>query len=232
MNKKSILLVVAHPDDEALGAGGTIHKLSSLGVEVNCMILSGTVEARSTSPSEKELLNSIKLSGDILGIKEHIIGSFDNIKFNTYSHLEMVQFIEGGINKFNPSTIITHHISDINDDHIITSKACLAAARLYQRQNSSKLIHNLLTMEVPSSTDWSFPSSDSFQPNYYCHINESNLNNKIEALKAYNDVLRPDPHPRSINAIKSLATIRGSESNNSFAESFQLLMGLADGASM
>ena len=232
MNKKSILLVVAHPDDEALGAGGTIHKLSSLGIEVNCMILSGTAEARSTNPSEKELLKSIKLSGDILGIKEHIIGNFDNIKFNTYPHLEIVQFIEDGIKKFNPSTIITHHISDINDDHIITSKACLAASRLYQRQNSTKLIHNLLTMEVPSSTDWSFPSSDSFQPNYYCHINEDNLNNKIEALKAYKDILRPDPHPRSINAIKSLATIRGSESNNSFAESFQLLMGLADGDSM
>ena len=60
MNKKSILLVVAHPDDEALGAGGTIHKLSSLGIEVNCMILSGTAEARSTNPSEKELLKSIK----------------------------------------------------------------------------------------------------------------------------------------------------------------------------
>lgn len=226
MNHRSILVVVAHPDDEALGAGGTIHKLTSLGVEVNCMILSGSVEARSTKPSKSTILKNIKKSGDLLGINDHTIGDFENIKFNSYPHLEIVQFIEDGINKYKPTTIMTHHLSDINDDHFVTSKGCLVASRLYQRQNGKNRLHSLLTMEIQSSTDWSYPSDNPYQPNYYCHISEDNLTNKIDALNAYEDVLRPEPHPRSVNAIKSLAIVRGSECKNQYAESFQLLYGL------
>ena len=69
MNKKSILIVVAHPDDEILGAGATIHKLSSLGIQVNCLILSSKAEARSTKDSAKTLLKKIKSSGDLVGSK-------------------------------------------------------------------------------------------------------------------------------------------------------------------
>ncbi len=89
MNLKSILIVVAHPDDEALGAGGLIHKLSSDGIEINCMILSGNVEARSTKPSKDKINLSIKAAGKILGINDHIIGDFKNIEFNMYPHLEI-----------------------------------------------------------------------------------------------------------------------------------------------
>tara|TARA_B100000959_G_C14870857_1_gene578284 strand:+ start:199 stop:894 length:696 start_codon:yes stop_codon:yes gene_type:complete len=226
MNKKSILLVVSHPDDEVLGAGATIHKLSSLGIEVNCSILSGAVEARSTKYTKEEILENIKTSGNIIGINNHTIGNFDNIKFNNYPHLEIVQFIENSIKKYQPTTILTHHMSDINDDHLITSKACMAASRLYQRQDNKFALHNLLTMEIPSSTDWSYPSSNPYQPNFYCHIDKNNLKKKLDALEAYGDVLRPEPHPRSLAALNSLAIIRGSECGHGLAESFHLLYGI------
>jgi LmbE family N-acetylglucosaminyl deacetylase len=228
MNLKSILIVVAHPDDEALGAGGLIHKLSSDGIEINCMILSGNVEARSTKPSKDKVNLNIKAAGKILGINDHIIGDFKNIEFNMYPHLEIVKFIENGIDKYNPTTILTHHMSDINDDHVITSKACLAASRFYQRRNIKNNLKNLLTMEILSSTDWSFPSSDPYQPNTYCSLRKEDLDKKIDALEAYQDILRPDPHPRSISNIKSLASIRGSEYGCKYAESYQSLFALID----
>ena len=226
MNKNSILMVVAHPDDEILGAGATIHKLSSLGVEVNCLILSGSVKARSSKISAKKILKNIKTAGDLIGINDHIIGSFENMELNNYPHLEIVQFIEDGIRKYQPTTIMTHHKSDINNDHVITSDGCLAAARLYQRQGAKNQIHSLLTMEIPSSTDWAYPSPEAYQPNYYCHIDRDNFEKKIDALKAYEDILRPEPHPRSINAINSLATVRGAQCGNNLAESFQSIYGL------
>ncbi|MDA7841199.1 PIG-L family deacetylase [Gammaproteobacteria bacterium] len=226
MNKKSILVVVAHPDDEILGAGATIHKLSSLGIKVNCLILSSKAEARSTKDSAETLLKKIKSSGDLVGVSDYTLGFFKNIALNTYPHLEVVQFIEDGISKYQPTTIITHHKSDINNDHVITSKACMVAARMYQRQSSENQVHSLLTMEIPSSTNWAYQSSEPYQANYYCHVSKENLEKKINALKAYGDVLRPEPHARSINAINSLAVTRGSECGNNLAESFQSVYGL------
>jgi N-acetylglucosamine malate deacetylase 1 len=232
MNKKSILMVVAHPDDEILGAGATVHKLSSIGVEVNCLILSGHVDARSTKISKEGILKNIKTSGDLVGINDHTIGFFKNIEFNTYPHLEIVQFIEDALRKYQPTTIITHHQSDINDDHVITSKACLVAARLYQRQDTKSQIHSILAMEIPSSTDWAYQSSNPYQANYYCHIDKDNLEKKIDALRAYEDVLRSEPHPRSIAAISSLAITRGSQCGNNLAESFQSVYNLLLGESV
>jgi len=226
MKNEIILMVVAHPDDEILGAGATIDKLSKNGAVVNCIILSGNVEARSTKLSTEKILGNIKKSGDLIGINDHLIGSFKNMEMNTYPHLEIVQFIEDGIRKYKPTTIITHNESDINNDHYITNKACLAASRLYQRQLSKNILRRILTMEIPSSTDWALTPSASYKPNYFSQIHSKNLERKIEALKAYEDVLRPEPHPRSINAIKALAVVRGSQCGSELAESFESVYGL------
>lgn len=37
----NVLVAVAHPDDEGLGAGGTIARLVKAGYIVDCLILSG-----------------------------------------------------------------------------------------------------------------------------------------------------------------------------------------------
>ncbi len=49
----SYLIVVAHPDDEVLGAGATINKLSGEGHEVNVCILSGNAGARANGLTQK-----------------------------------------------------------------------------------------------------------------------------------------------------------------------------------
>ena len=86
------LVVVAHPDDEVLGAGATIHKLINSGNNVAVAIMVSQAAAR------KDL--SASLSNDeaealaILGVKQTYHASFPNIKMNTVPHLELVQFIE------------------------------------------------------------------------------------------------------------------------------------------
>ena len=45
-NHKKILCIVAHPDDEALGLGGTLIKHSEQGDEVNIIILSEGEDAK------------------------------------------------------------------------------------------------------------------------------------------------------------------------------------------
>ena len=126
------LLVVAHPDDEVLGAGATMYKLAKDGNTVNVCILSGEANARNFRPATEELDEDVNNSLDILGVKRVIKGEFPNIEFNAVPHLKLVQFIEKAIGETESEVVITHHPADLNNDHLHTSLACQAAVRLFQ----------------------------------------------------------------------------------------------------
>lgn len=220
--KMSYLIVVAHPDDEVLGAGGTIYKIAQSGREVNLCILSGKAQARMLKPSDSELEFDLHQCCKELGVQKIFMGNFPNIKLNTVPHLELVQFIEKAILETNAQTVITHHPSDVNDDHVQTSLACQAAIRLFQRRSEVVPISELWYMEVLSSTEWGINSSKlPYNPNVYIEIGKEGLEKKIKALSMYRGVMRPYPHPRSRETLEALATFRGSQSGCLFAESFQ-----------
>lgn len=214
------LIVVAHPDDEILGAGATIHKLISEGNKVAVAIMVSQAAARkglssTLSDDEKEALS-------IVGVEKTYHASFPNIKMNTVSHLELVQFVESCIEDWSADAIITHHPSDTNNDHVQTSYSVQAACRLFQRRENLPALKELLYMEVPSSTEWSFDTSaNRFAPNYYVEIGKEGVELKIKALSAYKGVMRPYPHPRSNEAMTGLAAYRGSQAGCNYAEAFE-----------
>lgn len=222
----NILIVVSHPDDEALGVGGTAHQLARKGHIVDCCILSGSVDARTQRPETVELRKDIEKARNILGIRKLVLGNFPNIKFNTVPHLELVQYIETQIHAMKSEVIFTHHPSDLNNDHTQTSHACLAASRLWQRVHKVVRLQAIYFMEIPSSTDWAFPGHNSpFQPNTFVELNASDLEAKIESIAAYRQVMRPAPHPRSPENIEALARYRGSQAGYIYAEAFQQVFG-------
>ena len=214
------LVVVAHPDDEVLGAGATIHKLIGEGHNVAVAIMVSQAAARkglsdTLSDDEKEALA-------IIGVEKTYHADFPNIKMNTVPHLEMVQFIESCIEDWKAEAIITHHPSDTNIDHVETSRAAQAACHLFQRRDNMPALKELLYMEVPSSTEWSFDSSvKRFTPNYFVEIGKEGVEIKIKALSAYKGVMRPYPHPRSNEAMEGLAAYRGAQAGCMYAESFE-----------
>ena len=214
------LVVVAHPDDEVLGAGATIHKLIEDGNKVAVAIMVSQAAARkdlssTLSDDEAEALS-------IIGVEKKYEADFPNIKMNTVPHLELVQFIESCIENWEAEAIITHHPSDTNNDHVMTSYAVQAAARLFQRKPGVPALKELLYMEVPSSTEWSFDSSaNRFTPNFFVEIGKQGIEIKIKALSAYKGVMRPYPHPRSKEALEGLAAYRGVQAGCNYAEAFE-----------
>jgi LmbE family N-acetylglucosaminyl deacetylase len=216
------LVVVAHPDDEVLGAGATMYKLAQEGHSVNVCILSGEVDARNHRPTTDELYEDVNSSMKILGVQRFIKGDFPNIKFNMVPHLKLVQFIERAINETEAEVVFTHHPADLNNDHLHTSLACQAAVRLFQRVKDVRPLKELLFMEVPSSTDWGFNKTiNQFSPNTFIEVGEARVDKKIEALAKYRDVMRDYPHPRSNVAIKGLAAYRGGQAGMVYAEAFE-----------
>jgi len=218
--KMNYLIVVAHPDDEVLGAGATINKLISEGHKVAVAIMCGQADARKdlSSTLAQDEAEAMK----IMGVKKVYHSNFPNIKMNTVPHLELVKYIESCIEDWNAEAIFTHHPSDTNNDHVMTSYAAQAASRLFQRREGLPRLKQFIYMEVPSSTEWSFDSSSKrFTPNMFVEVGLEGVELKLKALAAYKGVMRPYPHPRSDEAIRGLAAHRGVQAGCNYAEAFE-----------
>jgi len=216
------LIVVAHPDDEVLGAGATIYKLAQEGHTVDVAIMCTEARARANRPEDDQLTADMNSCSETLGIHKSFFGVFPNIEMNTVPHLRLVQFIEQAIIESRPDVVVTHHPADTNNDHLQTSIACQAAIRLFQRRDDIKPVKELWYMEVPSSTEWSVDSSSNrFQPNTFVEVRKEGVERKISALKMYRGVMRDYPHPRSVEGLNGLAAYRGTQCGLSYAEAFE-----------
>ena len=219
------LIVVAHPDDEVLGAGASIYKWTRQGDKVDVCIMSTEAKARAFRPEDKELDDDLNASSDFLGIGEKFEGTFPNIEMNTVPHLKLVQNIEAAIKESEPDIIITHHPADTNNDHLQTSMACQEAIRLFQRRPEVKAISEFWYMEVPSCTEWALNTAmNRFQPNTWVEVGKEGVDAKVKALSMYRGVMRPYPHPRSAEAIEGFAAYRGCQAGCNYAEAFEVVL--------
>ena len=219
------LLVVAHPDDEVLGAGASIYKWAQDGNEVDVAIMCTEAKARAFRPEDKELDEDLNASARYLGINNKYEATFPNIEMNTVPHLKLVQFIESAIKESEPDIVITHHPADTNNDHLQTSMACQEAVRLFQRRPEVKRIKEVWYMEVPSCSEWAINNAmNLFRPNCFVEVGEVAVDAKIKALGMYRGVMRPYPHPRSAEYIKGLAAVRGSQWGQNYSEAFEVTL--------
>lgn len=219
------LLVVAHPDDEVLGAGASMFRWSREGHQIDVAIMCTEAKARAFRPEDKELDDDLNASSDFLGIHRKFEATFPNIEMNTVPHLKLVQFIESAIRESEPDIIITHHPADTNNDHLQTSMACQEAVRLFQRRPEAKRVRELWYMEVPSCTEWKINSAMvSFNPNCYVEVGKEGVDAKVKALSMYRGVMRPYPHPRSAEFIEGLAAYRGGQWGLMYAEAFEVVV--------
>ena len=222
-NNNNILIIAAHPDDEVLGCGGTVAKMSKNGDNVDVLIISDGVSSRNLKDKvlKKNLIlrrKACKLSCDLLGINKPDFENFPDNQLDKIPLLKITRVIEKKIKKIKPNIIFTHHWGDLNIDHQKISKAVITACRPQKSNN----VKTLLFFEIPSSTEWQISSKKNlFSPNWFFDIS-STINLKIKALKFYKSELKKSPHPRSLAVIKTLAEWRGAVVGSKAAEAFEL----------
>ena len=219
------LLVVAHPDDEVLGAGASIWNWTRNGDVVDVALMCTEAKARAFRPGDEELNSDLDESAAYLGVNKKYEATFPNIEMNTVPHLKLVQFIESTIKESEPDIIITHHPADTNNDHLQTSMACQEAIRLFQRRPEVKRVKEFWYMEVPSCTEWAINNAfNLFRPNCYVEVGKEGVDAKIKALSMYRGVMRPYPHPRSAEYITGLAAMRGGQWGQNYSEAFEVVL--------
>jgi N-acetylglucosamine malate deacetylase 1 len=132
--------------------------------------------------------------------------------------LDVVQAVERFVDRHRPSLMLTHHGSDLNQDHRIVHEAASVACR----PQPGQCVRELLFFEVPSSSEWRpRDAAAPFAPDWFVDISAT-LEKKLEALNAYATEMRAFPHPRSPQAIRALAQWRGASAGFAAAEAFVL----------
>ena len=230
----NILIIAAHPDDEILGMGGTIAKHTSQNDNVTIIYMATGVTARREPPIlEHEVKNipkkvqevwqqeieklrqDAKKSAKLLNVKNVRFYDFPDNEMDGIQLLKVVKVIEKEIGKVKPDRIYTNHYSDLNVDHKVVFNATLTACR-----PSGSPVKELLTFEVLSSTEWSYPYN--FNPNYFINV-EKYVGKKIKAMKSFVSEIRKFPHPRSPENIEHTLRRWGSVSGFKAAEAFELI---------
>ena len=230
-----ILIVLAHPDDETIGMGGTLKKLTRHN-EVLALFLSEGITSRKragyiNSPSYEVTKEQIKKMSkeieirkkhtrhalDILGVKKIRFLDLPNNELDAVPLLKIVKEIEKEITSSKCGMIFTHHYNDLNIDHQIAYNATITAARpLF---NSP--VKSIVSFESISSTDWRKPYK--FNPNMFVDIS-SELKHKLKALREYKHEIRKFPHPRSEKTVEATAIRWGSLYGVKAAEAFEIVM--------
>jgi len=219
-----VLVVAAHPDDEALGCGGTIARHALDGDRVHVVIAAEGITSRqnerraAAAASELSALHAAALrANEILGATVEVWDLPDN-RLDSLDRLVLIKRIEAVVAQRTPQIVYTHHCGDVNIDHRRIHEAVITACR----PMPGHCVTRLLFFETVSSTEWQPPgSAPVFAPNWFVDIAHT-LHLKLHALDAYASEMRPWPHSRSTDAVSHLAKWRGASVGSQAAEAFML----------
>jgi len=221
---EKILVVASHPDDELLGLGGTIRRLVNEGKTAHAVIMAEGITSRSEKREDadkaalEELKKDAKKAAETVGYSTIDFCGLPDNRMDEVDLLDIIKIVSKYIEEYKPDTIFTHHHGDLNIDHRRTYEAVLTACR----PTGNYGVKRIYAFETPSSTEWNYAYSEPFTPTVYFDVSET-IESKIKGMACYRSESTTYPHPRSAEALRSLASYRGSNVGFAMAEAFMLV---------
>jgi LmbE family N-acetylglucosaminyl deacetylase len=202
MNNNNILILAPHTDDGELGCGASIAKFIGQGKHVTYIAFSTCSQSLPSNLPPDTLRKECLLATNILGIQNVLFFDFEVRKLLVHRQ-EILESLININTEIKPDTVYLPAQNDIHQDHQVIHAEGLRAFK-----NS-----NVLGYELP----W---NNFKFYPNYFERISKYDLIKKQSALKEYSS--QADRRYMDNNFQKSLAIVRGIQSNTYLAEAFEL----------
>ena len=212
-----VLVVSTHPDDETLGAGGTIKAFREKGAQVFWLNATNVKTNYGYSAEVVEKRNAeIMEVNRAYGFERMVNLELQPTKLNGLAESALIDPLMSHIQEMKPDLVIGPHLGDAHSDHRAVFYALHAVTKIFRNPS----VKAFLSMEALSETNFSIPGGE-FKPNFYVDVSKW-LDFKIAVMKKYPSEIKAHPFPRSEEAIRSLACLRGSEAGCQFAESFMV----------
>jgi LmbE family N-acetylglucosaminyl deacetylase len=219
MDRTRVVVIAAHPDDELLGAGGTLARHVRDGDEVHAIIVADGAGSRYPDELVSTLEKQARRAAEVIGFTSLQFLSLPDQRLDTVPLIELTQRLECVLDEIEPGTVYTHFPEDVNADHRLVSRCAWTACRPYARPQLRKFA----VFETPSSTEWAWPMPGTeFRPNQFVDVADT-LETKIAAMECYETELRDYPHPRSSRALRERAAYWGSHVGRLAAEPLVVL---------
>ena len=217
--RRRVLCVVAHPDDEVLGVGGTLTLHAEAGGDVTVLIMSeGEQEKLDGTPRCETRRECALQAACEMGVGNVVFHDFPDQRLESVPFIELIKAVEAALVTYRPTVVYAHHGGDANTDHQVVFKAVYAACRPMTTVGST--VERFLTFETPSSTDQAPQVGDYvFNPTTFVDV-EPVWDRKLKALECYPTEMIGGKHPRSFDYIAALARVRGGHSGYLLAEAF------------
>ena len=213
------LVVAPHPDDETLGAGGTIARLAKAGHQVTVAVVTTGQPPDYSASDVAKVRHEAEQAHAILGVRQTLWLDLPAARLVETPRRALNAALQKVIAQTEPTTMLLPFVGDVHIDHQLTFEAGMVAARPHQAAYPA----TILAYETLSETNWNAPYlTPGFLPNVFIDITDT-LELKLAAMRTYGSQLRASPHERSIEALKALATLRGATVHRPAAEAFVLV---------
>ena len=217
---KKIVIISAHPDDEVLGAGGTILKHAAAGDEIFWLITTNiSTDQGFEERKVEERQEEIRKVENALGIKKTFLLNYPTMNLSSRDIIDMVPKISKIFTEVEPEIIYCLNRSDAHSDHRFTFDAVMACTKSFRYP----YIKRVLLYECISETEFAPAVPEKvFQPNYFVDISDY-FKKKIEIMGIYKSEIGEHPFPRSFKNMEALSVFRGASVGVEYAEAFQLI---------
>ena len=218
-NKKRVLVVAPHPDDETLGVGGTIAKYSAQGDEVFVLMVSGHLPPIYSRKAYEETVSEAYSAFSVLGVKESEFLEIPATMIGDQPLHEVNGRISKVVNDFNPHIVLCPY-PDRHIDHRLVFDSVMVATRPVGVGKDIKIV---AAYETLSETHWNAPHIEpNFTPNWVVDISD-HISKKLDALECYKSQISEFPGPRSIEAVEALAKFRGTQAGFGYGEGLHIV---------
>jgi LmbE family N-acetylglucosaminyl deacetylase len=219
MTGKRVLVISPHPDDETLGAGGTIAKWSSQGNQISVLVVSGHLPPLYSQEEYDTTVEEARRAFEVLGVHD---SSFLKIPA-TMVRDQPVHVLNGAIAKvvreFAPEVVLCP-FPDRHIDHRVIFDGTMVATRPV---GAGRGIEIVAAYETLSETHWNAAHIEpNFVPHWVIDITD-HIDRKRRALECYRSQIPAFPGARSMEAADALARFRGTQAGFAFGEGFQII---------
>lgn len=202
---KNILVFGAHPDDLEIGMGGTITKLSRLGLNVKLVI--ATLPNFTQNDKKEERRMEAVRSSKVMGCPEP---DFLDLPPEQMTHSRsLIGIMDKYIQDYKPAAVFTQWIGDSHQDHQALTKSVISGSRdttdLYMYETT-----------IPGGI-----TEQAFRSQLFIDITDY-IDPKKSALECF-ESQQARCGPIWIDAIVGRAAFRGYQLNCKYAEAFEII---------